>query len=78
MKLRIVEDWRQGWKWASAQLSVVSGATHGVLASIAGGMKLALPLVGIVPLRWVFIAGAVLSVGTFVGRFLKREPKTDG
>lgn len=76
--MKLVDDWRSAWKWASVQMSAVTGVTHGLLASIAGGMKLALPLVGVVPLRWVFVAGAALSVATFVGRLVKREPRSDG
>ena len=76
--IKLVDDWRSAWKWASVQLSAVSTSTHTVLACAAGGMKLALPLVGVVPLRWVFIAGAVVSIATFVGRMITKGSKTDG
>lgn len=76
--IKLVENWRSSWKWASVQLSAVSTSTHTLLACVAGGMKLALPLVGVVPLRWVFVAGAVVSVATFIGRLVTKRPKTDG
>lgn len=76
--MKLVDDWRSAWKWASVQMSAVAGTAHAVLASVAGGMKLALPLVGVIPLRWVFLAGAALSVATFVGRLVTRGTKTDG
>lgn len=76
--IKLVENWRSSWKWASVQLSAVSTSTHTLLACVAGGMKLALPLVGVVPLRWVFVAGAVVSVATFVGRLVTKKAPADG
>jgi hypothetical protein len=40
MKLRLVEDWKQSWRWLSVQLGVGAGALSAAIIGAAPGLAL--------------------------------------
>lgn len=67
-KLKLVENWREGWRWVSVQCMGGAIALQGAWLFIPDDMKS-----GIHPdvIRWC--AYGLLAIG-FVGRFVKQEP----
>ena len=72
--MRLVEDWRNAWKWASVQIAG-AGALLGALGAGLAASTSAAQLMDYVP-RWAVFGGGALICGLVVaGRMLKREPK---
>lgn len=79
-RVRLVDDWRHGWKWLSAWFAGIGAIASGSMAasvkgSIAVAFKVAGMFIGVLKLRWVFLILAVVFVGGFIGRFVCQKPK---
>ncbi len=77
MKLRLVEGWRQCWRWASMQLAVVVSALVAYLIatpSILFGVIAFIPR-GDLQLPFAIVAGLVVLALVAGTRLLKKKPK---
>lgn len=76
MKPRIVDDWRQGWRWLSVQLMAAALVLPDLLAYALDTWNLLPPdLKAALPPTWAQWLGKVLLVGGIAGRFIaQRRP----
>jgi hypothetical protein len=65
MKVNLVSDWREGWKWISVQCFALAAAINGTWYSIPEGLKASIPA------NYVTIASVTLAGLGIVGRFLE-------
>jgi hypothetical protein len=69
MKVKLVDNWRNSWKWFSMQCMAASGALQGAWLAIPESMK------ATVPPEWVSYATvALLFLGVF-GRLVSQSPQ---
>ena len=73
--MNLVWDWKQAKHWYSVHFSVYGALFNGVFAAIVKGSSIAVAMVGVLPLRYVFLAGAALSIMAGLGRVVKQTPK---
>lgn len=67
VKFKLVQDWRNGWKWLSVQMMALSAAIQ------YGNTMLPAELHDRIPADWwQYIAGAMLALGV-AGRFIEQE-----
>lgn len=76
--MRLVDDWKEGWRWASVQISTFAAILFGfgpdLIASwgaLPSDLKLALPEG---TARWVSSIAFVLVI---IGRLTTKKPKYD-
>lgn len=73
--MKVVKDWRKGWKWSSVHFSALSVGLNVYGAIVIKGAAAATSLVGLLPMRYALIVGAAVSLGALVGRFVYQGPK---
>jgi hypothetical protein len=71
MRLRLVQDWRRGWRWASVQLMALSAAIQFGAGLLPPWLHDALPAVW-----WKYLAGAML-VCAMLARFIRQNLEPD-
>lgn len=76
--MKLVEDWRDAWKWWSMHVAAGSGAFNILCVSTVKGASFVFPLVGSIPGKWVFWGGLLASAGFAAFRLICQKPKTDG
>lgn len=80
--MKLIEDWRQGWRWWSVRTSAIG--------AILSGLALALPdsllavwhllppgIAVMLPQGFFAIAPLLLFVGTLVSRFIRQREDRD-
>lgn len=67
--MKLVDDWRQGWRWFSVQAMVVAGAIQGAWLFIPGDMKASIPD------TWVKALTLTLLVLGIAGRLVQQAPQ---
>lgn len=77
LQLRVIDDWSDGWKWASVHFSAASVVINTVGAIVLKGAAAAASVLGILPMRWALVIGASVSASALIGRFLTTKPKGD-
>lgn len=70
-KIKIVHDWRNGWRWLSVQLTTLAAAVQFGADSLPPWLHDAIPAHW-----WKYIAGALLVTG-IVARFIKQDLEHD-
>lgn len=69
MKMKLVDNWRNSWKWFSMQCMAAAGTIQATWMAIPDDMKAA------VPAQWVSYATlAILALGG-IGRLVSQTPK---
>lgn len=66
--MRLVDNWKQGWKWFSVHGMVAAGSLPGIWCSLPGEWR------AIVPIKYMAIATGVTTVAALVGRFTTTKP----
>ena len=66
-RVRLVRNWRQGWKWASLQSDFLTGVAASAWLAVPGDMRAA------VPPGYLAIAALALAVFGFIGRLVERD-----
>lgn len=69
MKVKLVDNWRNSWKWFSMQCMAAAGTIQATWAAIPDDMKAA------VPAQWVSYATLGILVLGFFGRLVSQTPK---
>lgn len=69
MKLKLVSDWRQSWRWLSIQLPALNTAFLATWALLPSKFQDALPVNMVL---WIALALIVLGV---IGRLIDQKPK---
>jgi len=67
MKLKLVEDWRRGWRWISVNCIAVVVAVQGAWMAMPDDLKAGIPS------AWVSGVSVAMLVLGAVGRFIKQE-----
>ncbi len=67
--MRLVDDWKDGWKWISTNCMVIAATVQGVWASLADDMRASIPQ-GTV----AYLTIAILVLGV-AGRLIKQGKK---
>lgn len=74
--MKIVENWRQAWRWWSIRLSVVAGIIAGYVATPQGATAIA-DLIRYVPEQWRPIGsiaiGVLVSAVPTLARLIQQE-----
>lgn len=69
MKVKLVDNWRNSWKWFSMQCMAAAGTIQTTWALLSDDMKAS------VPPHWVsYLTIIVLALGVF-GRLVSQTPK---
>lgn len=76
--MKIVSDWRQGWKWTSVHLSLAGVGFNAFVAATSKGLAVAMPLFGLIPTKYVGLIGGGICLASLMFRFVSQKPKTDG
>lgn len=67
--MKLVNDWKQAWRWISVNCMIIAGAIQAAWMSISDDMK------AVIPHNMVeYVTIALLLFGV-VGRLVKQEPK---
>jgi hypothetical protein len=64
-KLKLIDDWREGWKYLSVQCFALAAAVNGTWYSIPDGLKSSIPA------NYVTIGSVILAGVGILGRFLE-------
>lgn len=72
-KPRLVEDWRDGWKWISSNSMLVATSIIGTWTMIPEDMRERFDE------NYIFILVIIILITGFIGRFIdqKKKKKTD-
>jgi hypothetical protein len=69
--MKLVDDWRQGWKWASVHAMTAALAVQGAWVAIPSEMQAFVhPIVAHAITAFLLVAG-------IVGRLTQKSPKAD-
>ena len=71
--MNLVWNWKEARHWYSVHFSLYGALFNGAFAAIVKGSSIAVALVGVLPLSYVFIAGAVLSIMAGLGRVVHQK-----
>lgn len=74
MKLKLVSDARQAWRWASVQLAIVAGAAAGWAAADPTGFA---TVVNFLP-GWARPVLGFVVAGAAIGSRIIKKDKADG
>lgn len=74
--MKMVLNWKEARHWYSVHFAIYGAIFNGIFAAIVKGASIAVAMVGVLPLRYVFIAGAVLSVMAGLGRVVLQKTPT--
>ena len=70
-KLRLVDDWKDCWKWFSTNCMLVSVAIQATWLNVPEGLKSSLPD------SLITIVTIVFLVLGFIGRLVQQDTKSD-
>ena len=74
MKLRIVDDWRDGWRWLSVNFAAAALVLPDLIAYALEAWNLLPPdLKAALPPTWAQWLAKFLLVGAIFGRFIKQR-----
>lgn len=68
MKIKVVPDWRESYKWISIWCWGIASALQGTWVALPDDLK-----AGISP-TWVNVIALVLGVAGFIGRYIDQPP----
>ena len=69
LKIELVEDWRQSWKWFSTQSMAIS------IAMLGGWAALPEALQSSIPHKYVIGFSTIVLILGFIGRLIKQGDK---
>lgn len=72
--MKLIDDWKRAKHFYSVHFSVYGVIFNGIFAAIVKGTGIAVTLIGVLPLRYVFLAGAVLSLMAGLSRLVCQKP----
>lgn len=75
IKARLVDDWRQVWKYGSARWSALSVVMNVYGAIALKGAAAASSVLGLFTMRQALLIGAAVSAAALISRYRKRKPK---
>ena len=78
LRLRVIDDWRHGWKWGSVHFSAISVIINTYGAITLKGAAAATSVLGLVPMRGALLIGAAVSAWALIARFTTTKAKGDG
>ena len=74
LRLRLVDDWREGWKWGSVHFGAISVFANAYGAIALKGAAASASVLGLLPMRWALVIGAAVSIAALVSRFTTTQP----
>lgn len=78
LRLRLVDNWRDGWKWGSVHFSAISVVINTFSAIALKGAAAASSVLGVLPMRKALLIGAAVSAWALIARFATTKAKDDG
>jgi CHASE2 domain-containing sensor protein len=69
--LKLVDDWRDAWKWASMRWSFAGISFNVVAAVLLKGIVVAVSFLGFVSIAWLPVIAAVIALLAMAGRVTK-------
>lgn len=73
--MKIIDDWKRVTNSYTVHFSIYGITWNGICAAIVKSAAIVFPVIGVLQLRYVFIAGAALFGLTLCGRFVCQKPK---
>lgn len=74
VRLQLTDDWRRSWRWACMRFSAASVVMNVYGAIALKGAAAASTVLGLIPMRWALVIGALVSLAAIVGRLVNKEP----
>lgn len=68
-------DWRRSWRWASMRFSALSVVMNTVGAISLKGAAASASVLGLLPMRYALVVGALVSLAAAAGRLTNKKPK---
>lgn len=78
LRLELHADWRRSWRWASMRFSAASTVMNLYGAFALKGAAAASSVLGLLPMRWALVIGALVSIAAMLGRVVNKTPKVQG
>lgn len=68
LKLRVIDDWKAGWKWVSTQALAIGAGINGAWVAVPDELKSNLPP------KLLAYASLVIFASGLIGRFVTTAP----
>jgi hypothetical protein len=73
LRKRLVDDWRDCWRWASMRFCLSNVAFNVIAAALLKGITVSVAFVGFVDLVWLPVIALALAVLAMAGRLAHKQ-----
>lgn len=75
LRLELDTDWKRSWRWATVRFSALSVVMNVYGAIALKGAAASASVLGLIPMRYALVLGALVSLSAIAGRVLNKKPK---
>lgn len=75
IRSRLVDDWRDCWRWASMRFGMGNIAFNVLAAALLKGITVSVAFLGFIDLVWLPLIALAITALAMAGRVVKQAPK---
>lgn len=73
--MKLIDDWRDAWRFASIRTTLLGIGFHALCAALLKGITIAVVFLGYVDLVWIPVIAILISLVAIAGRVSKQKLK---
>lgn len=77
LRLRLVDDWRDFWRWSSMRFNVGGVAFNVLAAALLKGVTISVAFLGFIDLVWLPLIALAITLLSMAGRVTTTKPPVD-
>lgn len=75
IRIRLVDDWRDWWRWASMRFGLGGLAFNALAAALLKGITVSVAFLGFIDLVWLPLIALAITALSMAGRVTRKAPK---